>query len=82
MAIRNYIAALVTASMCALPIAAAPMAAADTSAETHQVQQDQQIQHDLTPRTGLVAVPQTKAKPSSSLTPRSNARHHHNVSFG
>ncbi len=34
MAIRNYIAALVTVSMCALPIAAAPMAAAAQSEPT------------------------------------------------
>ncbi|MGB0878923.1 MAG: hypothetical protein ACPGXI_17950 [Mycobacterium sp.] len=47
-------------------------------------QQNQQIQHDLTPRTGIVAVPQTKAPSSASFMPRSSSRHHHNhmVSFG
>ena len=81
MAIRNYVAALVTAGMCALPIAAAPMASA-TSANNHQSQQDDQVQHNLAPRTGIVAVPQTKAPSSSGLMPRSNWRHHHNVPFG
>jgi len=41
-------------------------------------QQNEQIQHDLTPRTGIVAVPQTTAAPSVGFMPRSSSRHHHN----
>ncbi len=62
--------------------AALGLAGTATAANNHQSQQDQQVQHDMTPRTGIVAVPQTKAPSSSDLMPRSSSRHHHNVYFG
>ena len=76
MAIRNYVAALVTAGMCALPIAAAPMAAAAIGANNYQSQQGEQVQHDLAPRTGIVTVLQAKVPSSSDLMPLSNHHHH------
>lgn len=79
MAIRNYVAALVTASMCAVPIAVAPTAIAATAASNDQSQQDEQTNHDLTPRTGIVAIPQTRVPSSQGLMPRSNWRHDHNA---
>ncbi|MCH9768120.1 MAG: hypothetical protein K0U70_10015 [Actinomycetia bacterium] len=56
----------------ALGVAGPATAASDNN------QQNEQIQHDLTPRTGIVAVPQTKAAPSVGFMPRSSSRHHHN----
>lgn len=81
--IRRFARLVALPIMFAGIVGSAALGLAGTAAATNdrQNQQDQQIQHDLAPRTGIVAVPQTKSPSSAGFMPRSNSRHHHNVTF-